>query len=547
MTEVTLAHFARAAADIAAHGDNDTLPFDIDTRFVSEKQSELARHAYSFFEQLQRDSELNSASKIEALNVFNERLLAPTGPSGFRIVTKIHPFWTIYFNGLGVAIAESLETKRDPQAYSYRFISDEGVELFDRTSSWKLFREITSRDAASENYGNIVVQTDISGFYENISHHHIENFIDDLFPENGRIGNQINALLGKFSAGRSFGLPVGGQCSRILAELFLSLIDRRMTAQGIRWYRYVDDYVLISNSNENAYAALSFLSHSLADYGVSLNKSKTIFLTSKHYVDYVSSQLGADDNDAGKLREIDLHFDPYSDTPDEEYDSLRRTIESLEVQKLLNRELEKSLPDTFLVTQIGRTLQFQEPSIAIQLINTLLSQGNLHTFRASWPTIMRGVAKLRSIDQFHDIFSQIDILLDLIPEHSSHLLQAEASILHFLRTLRFSQSTKRSAFVLRIYTTTKSDTVRRACIDCWRHWKDRGAFTHVRARWNELSAECQRLVWLSAYSFGDQGSGFRRQIAPTLNNSWRTGTERQGSANFASIYQGWCDEQNGNV
>ena len=34
MPEVTLAHFERAAADIGAHGDNDTIPFDIDTRFL---------------------------------------------------------------------------------------------------------------------------------------------------------------------------------------------------------------------------------------------------------------------------------------------------------------------------------------------------------------------------------------------------------------------------------------------------------------------------------------------------------------------------------
>ena len=29
MSDVTLQHFERAAADIGAHGDNDTLPFDV--------------------------------------------------------------------------------------------------------------------------------------------------------------------------------------------------------------------------------------------------------------------------------------------------------------------------------------------------------------------------------------------------------------------------------------------------------------------------------------------------------------------------------------
>ena len=44
---------------------------------------------------------------INKLQLFSERLLVPTGSSGFRITTKIHPFWTVYLNGLGIAIAKN--------------------------------------------------------------------------------------------------------------------------------------------------------------------------------------------------------------------------------------------------------------------------------------------------------------------------------------------------------------------------------------------------------------------------------------------------------
>lgn len=547
MPNVTLEHFKRATADIGAHGDNDMLPFDIDTRFVSQKQVELARAAYAFFGQLQSDSEKNNSTKITALSVFSERLLAPTGPTGFRIATKIQPFWNIYLNGLGVAIADALEDNRDGQVHSYRFLRNGGHELFDRTFSWKAFREMTADDATAGGLAAVVVQTDISSFYQHISHHDIENFIDDLFPDNERIGNQVNALLNKFSSGRSFGLPIGGQCSRILAELFLNEVDRRMTGAGIRWHRYVDDYVLVASSQADAYRALSVLSHTLADYGLTLNKTKTVMFTSKHYLDYVISQLGADNDEAEQLRQIDVHFDPYSDTSVDDYESLKQTVESLEVQKLLNRELEKALPDTFLVTQIGRTLKLQEPAVAINLASTLLGQGNLHAFRASWSTIMRGVANLRATEEFTDIFVDLDKLLDVIPDHSAHLLQAEASLLHYLRTLRFTRTPSRAAFVQQVYDASRSDTVRRACIDCWRQWKDRGGFTFIRNRWNELSADCQRLVWLAASAFGDQGEGFKRQVRPNLDHAWRLGIERQNTASYASIYQEWCDDPQSNA
>lgn len=537
-----LEHFQRAAADIGAHGDNDTLPFDIDNRFISDRGQELAAIAFRFYDELSRDSEANNANKISELRVFSERLLVPAGPAGFRTTTKIQPFWGIYLNGLGIAIAEALEDQRSDSACSYRFLMTGEHELFNRDSSWRAFREVSAAEARAAGDESIVVQSDISSFYEHVSHHHIQNFIDDLFAGNKRIGNQVNALLSKFSAGRSFGLPVGGQCSRILAELFLNQIDHQLSNAGLSWRRYVDDYVLIADSKSDAYRALSILSHTLADYGIALNKNKTIFLTTKHYADYVITQLGGNDDEAGKLREIDLKFDPYSDTATDDYEALRETVESLQVHKLLNRELEKALPDSFLVTQIGRTLRLHEPTEAIQLAATLLTPGNLHAFRASWSTIMRGIATLRASDDFREIFERLDRLLDGIPEHSMHLLRAEGSILHYLRCLRFVKTEERAIFVRKTYENTSSETVRRACIDCWRRWADRPAFTFLRNRWDQLNPECQRLLWLAASSFGDQGDGFRRQVRTTLNNNWRLGIERQNTPDYATTYRSWCDD-----
>jgi hypothetical protein len=389
-----------------------------------------------------------------------------------------------------------------------------------------------------------VVQTDISSFYEHVSHHYIENCVGDVFNDEYRIAKQINALLLKFSGGRSFGLPIGSQCSRILAELFLHNIDQRITLEGIRWSRYVDDYVLIAGSHSEAYKALSFLAHTLSDYGLTLSKTKTIFLTAKHYSEYVGGQLGAGDDESAPLREVDLYFDPYSDEPVEDYESLRQIVESLPIQRLLNRETEKALPDTFIVNQVGRSLSLHKPEAALQLASTILHPANLHAFRASWSTLMRGLARLRSTEDFSKIHGALDVLLDNVSEHSSHLLQAETSLLHYLRTIRFSATERRRKFVQETYSRTKVETVRRACIDCWRQWRDRAGFTHVRSRWPQLNAECQRMVWLAAAAFGDEGVGFKRQIAASLEQSWRLGIERGHSKDgyWYQFFQ-WCDDE----
>lgn len=564
MLKPELHHFERAAREIAKHGDNDTLPFDMDVRFCGDEAEALAAIAYGFYQEL-RDSQSpkDNHECIAELHVHSERLLAPSGPAGFRVVTKIHLFWNIYLNGLAIAIAEALEPQRSAFVHSYRFLPEGGDQLFDETRSWRAFKEATLDQANTVGDDALVVQTDISSFYEHVSHHYIENLINTLGGDATPVSKQINALLSKLFAGRSFGLPVGGQGARVLAELFLNQVDAVLTARGVQWHRYVDDYVLVAANTADAYRALGILAQGLMDYGLSLNKSKTVFLSSKHYRDYVASQLGGEDSEAAKLRSIDLKFDPYSDNPDEDYESLVETVETLEVRQLLNRELEKALPDTFLVTQIGRTIRLHEPSIAFEIAWTLLKQENLHAFRSSFSTIMRGIANLRNDERFAAIHGGIDTLLDGIPAHSEHLLKADTSLLHYLRCLRFQSTPARVQFIRNLYDTTQLDAVRRACIDCWRGWGDGVAFNHLRNRWQQMSPECQRLYWLASFEFGDEGEKARLQAKRAASQSWALGVElpfdeekdraklqklpRGSEPRFAAVFMRWAKGVSGAV
>lgn len=552
MTTPELRHFERAAREIALRGDNDTLPFDLDVKFINQSANELATIAFGFYSELKGGPLRQNKIRLDGMSVFSERLLAPSGPNGFRVVTKIHPFWNVYLNGLAIAIAETLEPQRQERAHSYRFLPQNEEQLFDPNRSWRAFKESTVKHANDAGKEAVIVQTDISSFYEHVSHHYLENFINDLGGDSAIIAAQINALLGHFSAKRSFGLPVGGQAARILAELFLSYIDTALTTAGVNWHRYVDDYVLVAANTADAYRALDLVAQALLDYGLSLNKSKTVFLSSRHYQDYVRAQLGDNDEEAMKLRSIDLKFDPYSDEPHVDYESLKETVESLEVRKLLNRELEKALPDNFLVAQIGRTMRLHSSHVALEIATTLLGSTNLHAFRSSFSTIMRGLAHLRSDAGFADIHSDIDSLLDAVPEHSGHLLQVDTNRLHYLRCLRFSKTTARSMYIQGLFEGTHSSVLQRACIECWRSWNDRVAFNRLRNRWIQMTSDCQRVFWLATFSFGDEGRAARRQFHPALDQAWALGVEtppdiprehpRAREPRFSNAFQRWAEE-----
>ena len=94
MASVTLEHFKRAAVDIGSHGDNDTLPFDIDNRFIKENYEILAVLAHDYFITLDNGSHEQAARAINALHLFSERLLVPTGRRALELLLRYIHFGT---------------------------------------------------------------------------------------------------------------------------------------------------------------------------------------------------------------------------------------------------------------------------------------------------------------------------------------------------------------------------------------------------------------------------------------------------------------------
>lgn len=535
MIKVEKNHFLRAALEIGQSGENDTLPYDIDAAFIKEKSDDLADICITLFSDIESGKVGRPKDFVNGLTIISERLLVPSGSHGFRITAKIHPFWNLYLNGLGLAIAEANEGKRSERVHSYR-LGNDATDFFDRTRSWRSYKEATLQEPVLNEDNAVVIQTDIASFYEHIYHHRLENVIKDLAAEGSTIALQIDRILSKLASGRSFGLPVGGQCARVLAEVMMTPIDQSLSDTGLRWHRYVDDFTLVCRSQQDAYRALSVLSHALADYGLSLNRSKTTFLSAKHYKDFISTQLGVGDESSAALREMDLHFDPYSDNARGEYEKLKQSFDKIDISFLLDLELEKSQPDAFVVAQVGRALKFQEPKVAEQLCATLLDPKNLDSFRASWSKIIRGIYAVRSRPDFEAIFSALDKLLDTIPSCAPHLLIPEANLLHFLRAIRFVRTEVRGVFVRQTYDSTSSSTVKRACIDCWRYWRDRPSFIRLRGQWSNLGPNEQRMLWLAAEAFNDDGKKAQDQLRATLAQSWSLGFE----SGFAACYESWA-------
>ena len=203
----------------------------------------------------------------------------------------------------------------------------------------------------SEDAGYVVL-TDISDFYPRIYHHRLENALTRL-PAPGDIPSRLMALLTAFSKNVSYGLPIGGPASRILSELALNAPDRHLRANRISFCRYADDYALFCRSRSDAYSALVLLSQKLFNEGLVLQKTKTRILSASEFHEtckMLDPQREAT-TDEEKLLNISIRFDPYSETPHEDYEKLATAVAEVNVLAILAREIAKTAIDTTIAKQ----------------------------------------------------------------------------------------------------------------------------------------------------------------------------------------------------
>ena len=59
-----------------------------------------------------------------------------------------------------------------------------------------------------------------------------------------------------------------------------------------------------------------------------------------------------------------------------------------------------------------------------------------------------------------------------------------------------------------------------------------------------MRSEEQRMLWLAAGDFGDEGDKFRIQVGQSLPEAWRLGIERKrnNERTFESIFTKWGSE-----
>jgi hypothetical protein len=190
---------------------------------------------------------------------------------GTRTATLIDPLLHLDYLSLAIEIAEAVECKRIPKAdnivHSYRFSPDQTTgKLFDPHYGFHSYSQACDEQISKFSGHCIVV--DIQDFYPSISFETLDSALktNDISPQ--KIEN-LKIILNKIG---SKGLPVGGNASRIFAEILLNEIDKHLIAHGITFVRFVDDITIFTKNNE--ISDLLLIHQKMSKLGLKINYGK---------------------------------------------------------------------------------------------------------------------------------------------------------------------------------------------------------------------------------------------------------------------------------
>ncbi len=379
-----------ALAHVLAHGDTDVLPVPFEFRAIEHDRASvrdyvLAQDALAWLVRPQRS------------------LLAPKMKYAFRSVTQLDPLDFLVFAALIRELADDIEARRvvieKKVVFSYRVDVASGGQLFDGTVGYEQFRN-RARNLLRKGSFSHVALADIADFYPRIYHHRLENALNAATTKTNHV-KAIMRLLSGWNETESFGIPVGNQPSRLLAEAGLIDVDEALLATGANFVRYNDDFRFFGRSEAEAYRCLAFLADVLyKNHGLTLQPQKT-FVTGAD--DFKGRFLGTpEDRESDSLREkfgeliaelgLANEYDEidYSDLSHEQ----QQLVDSLNLKELFDEELESGDPDfsnlRFVLTRMG---QLGDASLADAAID------HIDAAYPVFPEIIDYLRKVRNLDE----------------------------------------------------------------------------------------------------------------------------------------------------
>jgi hypothetical protein len=283
-----------------------------------------------------------------------------------------------------------------------------------------------------------VTLSDIASYYQYVGH---EALIETVIAHTAEVevGEALSDLLLELG-GRRMGLPQHHESSDYLAEVFISVAERRLIRRGYQLWRYHDDFRFALESRRRADDAIEDLAVEAARLGLTLNDEKSSIKAMSNYKKWIDEP---DEilQELAEVVEFDLtRWDSYGGgqvLPDDEdvasetaergllgWDAQRKKPRRYGLEKLAERQLVEACLD--ILTEVARPeginfcrqLLLAEPSLTPRVVSYLDSVKSL--FPEITASALDGILKSPRLSQWQHLW-----LLSLFGEKPLTSKQAE--------------------------------------------------------------------------------------------------------------------------
>ena len=332
---VTRSAVQTAVKHLLVFGDTDLYPPAIELRFLADNLDRLVP-SLTEIEKSAMSRTTMSHPGI-ARDAFYSRDLCPRIATQLPILLAI--FSTIHAFSLVNRFDSLWGYTLNDAVFSYRPNLSQPGELFDRNIGWKDF--VKKQEELAEDFP-WKISIDLAQFYASVRDHHIEGLGTHL-PLAGE-DKIFMRFFFQSARGSVYGLPVGGDYSRVIGELILSEFDKYALDRGWRYCRFVDDMRIFFSSEDDARLAIYRLIDFFSQLGFQINQAKfQLEQNLKVLTRTVNRSLGKPKEEGPKC--IDSFFDPYSELVITRVDELKQVSAAEDLKQLIELELEKIVPD----------------------------------------------------------------------------------------------------------------------------------------------------------------------------------------------------------
>lgn len=354
------AHLEYSLNHIVQNGDTDIFPYPFELRFLEQAAGKVV-------------DELSALDLASYQPMSLVESLVPKTKFGFRNAHQPFPVDTLLFTALVTKISDSIEAGRDDpaekRAFSYRKSVGLNSRFFVEDRSFRNWLDHLRSQIFSDDYSH-AIRADISDFYLRIYRHRLENILDSVSGETPTV-KRIEKFLSVWRGGQSFGLPVGSDAARFLAEAALNDIDLAIISEDYWHTRYVDDFVILVKHGQDPYAALAFLAQSLsANEGLSLNNQKTNVFEWGEFMNSFPDPTAEDEASKDHWATEKLFWAAYGQ--DELDEEALAALTMKDLSKELEERLEEQFWDMGSIRIILHAMRLVEnPSVSVYIRNNL--------------------------------------------------------------------------------------------------------------------------------------------------------------------------------